>query len=51
MEGRPDIEDYGVVEASTAAEAKALAARQRHPNMSEQSIDWCIGCLTAKEIK
>jgi len=50
MEGRPDIEDYGFVDASTQQEAKEIAARDRWPTSSKQDIDWCIGCLTARLI-
>jgi len=50
MEGRPDVEDYGVVEAPDKNAAKLKAARQRHPKMSQRDIDWCVGCLTAKEV-
>ena len=51
MEGRPDVEDYGVIAADNAAEAKEKAARRRHPKMSQRDLDWCIGCLSAKEVR
>lgn len=50
MEGRPDTEDFGIVEAASAEEAKNKAARARHPGMSQQDIDWVIGCLTARPV-
>ena len=50
MEGRPDIEDYGIVEAPDSELAKDKAARQRHPNMSERDLDWVCGCLPAKAL-
>lgn len=50
MEGRPDIKDYGFIQADSADVAKERAARRRHPKMSERDINWTIGCLTAKEV-
>jgi len=51
MEGRADKEDYGIIEATSPEDAKKKAARRRHPHESPQDIDWCVGCLTAKEVK
>lgn len=48
MEGRADQQDYGTIDAATPEEAKMKAARERHPNMSEQDIRWVMGCLSAK---
>jgi len=48
MEGLAQEEDYGVVLAKDKDEAKDIAARQRHPTMKEQDIEWVKGCLTAK---
>lgn len=48
MEGRPDIQDYGIVNASSPDEAKRKAARRYHPDMAAQDLDWVIGCLSAR---
>jgi hypothetical protein len=50
MEGRPDIEDYGYINADSPEQARDHAARSKHPSLSESDIQWCIGCLTAKEV-
>jgi hypothetical protein len=51
MEGRADVQDYGIVYANNETEAKRKAAEGRHPDMSPQDINWTMGCLTAKEIR
>jgi hypothetical protein len=51
MEGAPDVSDYGIVDAATPEEAKRVAARCRHPSMSESDLQWTMGCLTAKLVR
>lgn len=51
MEGRPDVQDYGIVYANNETEAKRKAVIGRHPDMSPQDIDWTMGCLTVKQVR
>lgn len=51
MDGIPDKEDYGIVTADTEDMAKEIAAKNRHPKMSRQDLDWVKGCLSVRRIR
>ena len=50
MEGRADVQDYGIHEARTPREACEKAAVSRHPDADAVTIAWIMGCLTAKQV-
>ena len=56
MEGRPDEEDYGIVEAESPEEAKNIIGRREYPEGSifkhnpYHARQFFIGCLKAEEL-
>lgn len=48
MEGIPDIQDYGYINAWSYKEAIEKAALQAHPKMSERDLKWMESCLSAQ---
>ncbi len=51
MEGHADEQDYGYVEAYSSEEAKDIAAKRRHPRVSQTDLNWIKGCLTARKVR
>ena len=49
MEGKPDVRDYGIVEANSAFEACVKSAKQHNPNHPDLE-EWDRGCLRATKI-
>lgn len=51
MEGVPDEQDHGVVQAYSASEAKDKVIEKKYGKAAgTDSANWLKGCLTAKEV-